>query len=77
MFVFHKGTFNFFTVLIKMPFNVRTVFQSERVLKIFNVVISGMKHNFTRNVENQIWSDYKFTNITVVQYPHIKRYFPL
>ena len=46
MFVFLKTTFNFFTVLLKMHFSVRTVFQSERVLNIFNMVISGMKTQF-------------------------------
>ena len=36
MFVFPLGTFNFFTVLLKMHFSVRTVLQSGRVLNIFN-----------------------------------------
>ena len=39
MFVFpFKGRFNFFTVLLKMHFSARNVFQSERVLNIFNMV---------------------------------------
>ena len=38
--------FNFLTVIIKIQFSVRTVFQSERVLNICNVVISGMKTRF-------------------------------
>ena len=29
-----------------MHFNVKTMFQSERVLNIFNMVISGMKTQF-------------------------------
>ena len=37
------GTFDFFAVLLKMQFSVRTVFQGERVLNIFNMVISGIK----------------------------------
>ena len=41
--LFTSATFDFFTVILKMYFSVRTVLQSERVLNIFNLVISGMK----------------------------------
>ena len=44
MFVF---PFNFFAVLLKMHFSDRTVFQSERVLNIFDMV---MKTQFYTNV---------------------------
>ena len=42
MFVFPGGT----SVLLKMHFSVRTVFLSECILNIFNIVISGMKTQF-------------------------------
>ena len=43
---FLKEPFYFFTVLLKMHFSVRTEFQSERILNMFNMVISGMKIQF-------------------------------
>ena len=46
MFVFPIGTFNLFTVLLKMHFNVKPVIYCERVLDSFNKVISGMKTTF-------------------------------
>ena len=49
MFAFPKGTFNFFTDLLKMDFSVRTVFQSKRVLNIFNMLLSAMKTQITPN----------------------------
>ena len=47
MFVSFEGTFNFFTVPLKMHSSVRTVFQSVHVQNIFNMVISGMNKHFT------------------------------
>ena len=38
-----NGTFNFFTVLLKVS---EVCVQSERVLNIFDMVISGMKTQF-------------------------------
>ena len=35
-----------FTVLLKMHFSVRTLFQNERLLNISNMVFSGMKTQF-------------------------------
>ena len=46
MFVFPCGTFNCLTVIKKMHFIVRPVFNGERVLDSYKMVISGMKTIF-------------------------------
>ena len=46
MFVFPEETFNFLTVLLKMHFSVRNLFQNERVLNSIYMVISEMKTQF-------------------------------
>ena len=48
--IFIYGTFNFFIDLSKIQFSVRPVFQEELVLDSFNMVISGMKRQFTPNI---------------------------
>ena len=60
MFVFPAGTFNFFIILLKMHISVMPVFQSERVLNIFNMVISGMK---TQIQTSNLFYSVKKTNI--------------
>ena len=42
-------------ISFKIALCVKTVFQSERVLNIFYMVISGIKHNFTPNVWRAIF----------------------
>ena len=43
-----------------MHFSIRTVFQSERVLNSFNMVILGINTILHLMYEEQIWSDYKY-----------------
>ena len=63
MFVFPQETFNFFTVLLK---SARTVFQSERVLNIFNMVISGIKTQFYTLCMK---SKYGWITNTIIKWP--------
>ena len=63
MFVFSEGNFNIFTVLIKMSFSVRTMFQSDRVLNSLNMVNGYFKDAITilnLMFKEQIWLDCKY-----------------